>query len=251
MSQYNDLKGKHVLIIGASGDIGISICEKYLNENCIVYATYNQDASTLELIKLMHENKIDLHIFQCDISCSENIASLVTLIKAKTNSIDILVNNAGISLDNPFSNLTNDEFDAVIKVNLYGVFYIIKQMFSLLKQAKQSVVVNVASSAGVASSSGQANFSAASGGIISLTRALALELAPQGIRVNAVAPGIIESRKASKIPKNTLKNIVAAVPLKRLGKVHEVANCVIFLSSEASSYIVGQTLIIDGGLVMR
>jgi 3-oxoacyl-[acyl-carrier protein] reductase len=165
--------------------------------------------------------------------------------------VHVLINNAGIYKDNVFSALTYEEFDQVIKVNLYGTFTMTKRLLPLLRHARNSTVVNISSISGITSSFGQSNYSAAKAGIIGLTRTLASEMASKGIRVNAVAPGMIESRMVKKVPRQIVRNVMSAIPLKRLGRVDEIANVVAFLSSDASSYIVGQTLVADGGLVMR
>jgi len=251
MGIYSDLIGKNVLITGASGDIGLAICKKYLDLGCHVYAVYQHDTSGLEGLKESHSAGENLHILQCNISEPDQVKALADKLEQEAHAIHILINNAGIYKDNVFSALTYDEFDQVIKVNLYGTFIVTKEMLRLLRHARNSTVVNISSVSGVTSSFGQTNYSAAKSGIIGFTRTLAAEMASKGIRVNAVAPGMIESRMVKKVPRQIVRNVMSAIPLKRLGRVDEIANVVAFLSSDASSYIVGQTLVADGGLVMR
>lgn len=251
MGIYPDLSGKNVLITGASGDIGLAICQKYLNLDCHVYAVYQHDTTGLEKLKQSHPAASNLHILQCNISEPTQVKALADKLELEAQAIHILINNAGIYKDNLFSALTYDEFDQVIKVNLYGTFTVTKEMLRLLRHARNSTVVNISSVSGVTSSFGQTNYSAAKSGIIGFTRTLAAEMASKGIRVNAVAPGMIESRMVKKVPRQIVRTVMSAIPLKRLGRVDEIANVVAFLSSDASSYIVGQTLIADGGLVMR
>ncbi|AVJ17711.1 SDR family oxidoreductase [Serratia rhizosphaerae] len=251
MSIYPDLNGKNVLITGASGDIGLAICKKYLDQGATVYAVYHNDASGLEKLKNKHPQGQALNIHQCNVSDVQSVDELVNTLDAEAGSIHVLINNAGIYKDNLFSALSFEEFDQVIKVNLYGTFNMTKQFMRLLRLARQAAIVNISSVSGVTSSFGQTNYSAAKAGIVGFTRTLAAEMAAKGVRVNAVAPGMIESRMVKKVPRQIVRNVMSAIPLKRLGHVDEIANVVAFLSSDASSYIVGQTLIVDGGLIMR
>lgn len=251
MSHYPDIGGKNVVITGASGDIGLAICEKYLEQQAKVFAIYHHDNSGLEKLKSAHLQGENLHILQCNVADVSEVSSLADELEKQAHEVHVLINNAGIYKDNVFSALTYEEFDQVIKVNLYGTFTMTKRLLPLLRHARNSTVVNISSISGITSSFGQSNYSAAKAGIIGLTRTLASEMASKGIRVNAVAPGMIESRMVKKVPRQIVRNVMSAIPLKRLGRVDEIANVVAFLSSDASSYIVGQTLVADGGLVMR
>lgn len=251
MAIYTEMNGKNIVITGASGDIGLGLCKKYLEQSCQVYALYNQDDSGLLALQQQHPNGQNLAIHRCDISDHQDVARLVTQLSAQVVEIHALINNAGLYKDNLFSAMSYDDFDQVIKVNLYGTFNITKQLFPLLRKSRGATVVNISSVSGVTSSFGQTNYSAAKAGIIGFTRTLAAEYAAKGIRVNAVAPGMIESRMVKKVPRNIVRTVLSVIPLRRLGQVDEVANAVAFLTSDASSYIVGQTLIVDGGLVMR
>ncbi|CAM4208077.1 SDR family oxidoreductase [Serratia silvae] len=251
MSHYPDIGGKNVVITGASGDIGLAICEKYLEQQAKVFAIYHHDNSGLEKLKDSHPQGDNLQILQCNVADVSEVSSLAEELEKRAHAVHVLINNAGIYKDNVFSALTYDEFDQVIKVNLYGTFTMTKQLLPLLRHARNSTVVNISSVSGLTSSFGQTNYSAAKAGIIGFTRTLANEMAAKGIRVNAVAPGMIESRMVKKVPRQIVRTVMSAIPLKRLGRVDEIANVVAFLSSDASSYIVGQTLVADGGLVMR
>ncbi|WP_058911409.1 SDR family oxidoreductase [Entomohabitans teleogrylli] len=248
---YPELSGKNVLITGASGDIGLAICENYLNQGAQVYAIYHHDSSRLENLKSSHTEGNALHLISCDISDNNAVGEMIRKLEQHTHAIHVLINNAGIYKDNIFSAMSYEEFDRVIQVNLYGTFNVTRQLLPLLRHARGASVVNISSVSGVTSSFGQTNYSAAKAGIIGFTRTLANEMASKGIRVNAVAPGMIESRMVKKVPRQTVRTVLSAIPLKRLGQADEIANVVAFLSSDASSYIVGQTLVADGGLVMR
>ncbi|MBC3253420.1 MAG: SDR family oxidoreductase [Pseudomonadota bacterium] len=251
MFHYPDIGGKNVVVTGASGDIGLAICEKYLEQQAKVFAIYHHDNSGLEKLKTSHPQGDNLHILQCNVADVSETSRLADELEKQAHEVHVLINNAGIYKDNVFSALTYEEFDQVIKVNLYGTFTMTKRLLPLLRHARNSTVVNISSISGITSSFGQSNYSAAKAGIIGLTRTLASEMASKGIRVNAVAPGMIESRMVKKVPRQIVRNVMSAIPLKRLGRVDEIANVVAFLSSDASSYIVGQTLVADGGLVMR
>ncbi|HFV9292954.1 TPA: 3-oxoacyl-ACP reductase FabG [Serratia fonticola] len=251
MSHYPDIGGKNVVVTGASGDIGLAICEKYLEQQAKVFAIYHHDNSGLGKLKTSHPQGDNLHIMQCNVADVSEVSSLANELEKQAHEVHVLINNAGIYKDNVFSALTYEEFDQVIKVNLYGTFTMTKRLLLLLRHARNSTVVNISSISGITSSFGQSNYSAAKAGIIGLTRTLASEMASKGIRVNTVAPGMIESRMVKKVPRQIVRNVMSAIPLKRLGRVDEIANVVAFLSSDASSYIVGQTLVADGGLVMR
>ncbi|MEB7885492.1 3-oxoacyl-ACP reductase FabG [Serratia fonticola] len=251
MSHYPDIGGKNVVITGASGDIGLAICEKYLEQQAKVIAIYHHDNGGLEKLKSAHPQGDNLHILPCNIADVSEVSSLADELEKRIQAVHVLINNAGLYRDNIFSALTYEEFDQVMKVNLYGTFTMTKQLLPLLRHARNATVVNISSVSGITSSFGQTNYSAAKAGIIGFTRTLANEMAAKGIRVNAVAPGMIESRMVKKVPRQIVRTVMSAIPLKRLGRVDEIANVVAFLSSDASSYIVGQTLVADGGLVMR
>ncbi|MGF6191942.1 SDR family oxidoreductase [Serratia sp. 2723] len=251
MFHYPDIGGKNVVVTGASGDIGLAICENYLEQQAKVFAIYHHDNSGLEKLKSSHPQGDNLHILQCNVADVSEVSSLANELEKLAHEVHVLINNAGIYKDNVFSALTYEEFDQVIRVNLYGTFNMTKRLLPLLRHARNSTVVNISSISGITSSFGQSNYSAAKAGIIGFTRTLASEMASKGVRVNAVAPGMIESRMVKKVPRQIVRDVTSAIPLKRLGRIDEIANVVAFLSSDASSYIVGQTLVADGGLVMR
>lgn len=147
--------------------------------------------------------------------------------------------------------MSSEDFQSVINTNLMSLFRLTKEALMLLRSASDPTIINVASIAAIVPSVGQSNYSASKGAILSFTRTLAAELAPRGVRVNAVAPGMIESGMVKKVSRTVVREAINSIPLKRLGRCEEVANTIIYLSSSASSYIVGQTIIIDGGMVMR
>lgn len=147
--------------------------------------------------------------------------------------------------------MSYEDFTQVIETNMFSIFRLTKDALMLLRAAENPAIINVASIAALIPSVGQANYSASKGAILGFTRTLAAEMAPWGVRVNAVAPGMIESKMVKKVSRAVVRAVTSTIPLRRLGKCEEVANTIVFLSSSASSYIVGQTIVIDGGLVMR
>jgi len=251
MYTYKDLTCKNVLVSGASGDIGLAICEKYLDQGCSVYALFKSNAEPLRLLSERHDNGRRLITFQCDLANPENVSELVSYLNSAISQLDILVNNAGIVKDNLFSSMSFEDFNVVIETNMSSTFQLTKSMLKLLRGAEGATIINVASIAGIIASVGQANYSASKGALLGFTRTLAAELAPRGIRVNAVAPGMIASKMVKKVSRTVVRDVTNSIPLKRLGNCDEVANTIVWLSSSASSYIVGQTIVVDGGLVMR
>jgi len=252
-----DEAGKTALITGANGDIGIAVVEKFLALDYKVFAVYQQNRDRLDaLLARLGDARQDgafaaLQIFQCDISCANDVEKLLARISSITSKLEVLVNNAGGCKDNVFPLMTFAEFDQVIKVNLYGTFQVTQASLRLLRAAKTAAVINLSSVAGVAGSAGQVNYSAAKAAIGGLTRALACELTCKGIRVNAVAPGLIDSAMVKRVPRNIIRQALDVIPAKRLGRVGEVADVVAFLASTQASYIAGQTIVVDGGLVLR
>ncbi|WP_392565893.1 SDR family NAD(P)-dependent oxidoreductase [Utexia brackfieldae] len=251
MYQYQDLNGHNVLVSGASGDIGLAICKQFLMQNCQVFALYKSNDTDLLALKTLHPKGDNLHILQCDLADSTAMMKLIDQLADTVEKIDVLVNNAGIVKDNLFAAMSTEDFDIVVETNLSNTFRLTKAALMLLRSAAQPTIINVASIAAIIPSVGQCNYSASKGALLAFTRTIAAELAPRGVRVNAVAPGMIESKMVKKVSRTVVRDVLASIPLKRLGTCEEIANTVVYLSSSASSYIVGQTIVIDGGLVMR
>lgn len=251
MYKYNDLSHKHVLVSGASGDIGLAICQQFLQQDCQVYALYYTHGDALQALKANHPLGERLNIIACDLSDPVAVKQLAITLAETAGKIDVLVNNAGIVKDSLFAAMAFEDFSRVIETNLLTLVRLTKAALMLLKAGDSPTIVNVASVTALVPSPGQSNYSASKSAILGFTRTLAAELAPGGIRVNAVAPGMIESRMVKKVSRTVVREVTNAIPLKRLGRCAEVADTIVYLSSAASSYIVGQTIVIDGGLVMR
>ncbi|MBB1520180.1 3-oxoacyl-ACP reductase FabG [Aquipseudomonas campi] len=251
MATFSDLQGKVALVTGASGDIGLAVCEKLLEDGCKVYATYNSNPTRLGELADRQEFAGRVIALKCDITKKDELEAAMTTIEEADGKLDVLVNNAGKYRDNLFSLMEYEEFDDVIKTNLYGTFMATKAALRMLRKAKLATVVNVSSIAGMTNSFGQTNYSSAKAGMIGFTRTLAAELGSKGVRVNAVAPGLIESVMTKRVPRNVIRQTLSVIPLQRMGETREVAEAIAFLCSSSSSYIVGQTLVVDGGLIMR
>ncbi len=251
MAAYLDLQGKVALVTGASGDIGLAVCHKLLEDGCKVYATYHNNPARLADLTEQPQYEGRIVALKCDITDKESLEALMVRIEETDGKLDVLVNNAGKYRDNLFATMQFEEFDDVIKTNLYGTFMATKAALRMLRKAKLATVVNVSSIAGITNSFGQTNYSAAKAGMIGFTRSLAAELGSKGVRVNAVAPGLIESVMTKRVPRNVIRQTLSVIPLQRMGETSEVAEVIAFLCSSASSYVVGQTLVVDGGLIMR
>ena len=229
---------KKVLVTGATGSIGEEIVKEYAKNGFFVYIAYNNNHQKAQNLLEEIDNKGELISF--DIKDKESIKNSLENI-----DVDVLINNAGIIKDNLFFFMSDDEWEDVINTNLNGNFYITKIISKNMMMNKRGSIVNIASISGVSGNAGQANYSASKGGIIALTKTLCLELGRYNIRVNALAPAIIESEMTKDIP--NLKEMKKAIPLGRFGTANEVASCAYFIGVDAT-YISGEVLNISGGM---
>lgn len=245
------LQGKVVLVTGGSRGIGRAICKAFAEQGCKVIINYhsNQEAAESILNEIVAMGQ-EAEIIQADISQSDQVKSMVSQIRKTYNRIDILVNNAGITKDNLLAMMSVKQWQDVIDTNLNGIFYCTKHVLKAMVGKKSGIIINMTSLSGVAGQEGQTNYSASKGGIISLTKSLAREVAKYGIRVNAIAPGLIETEMLEKIPIEILEHHKKMIPLKRLGRPEEIAKVALFLASDMSSYMTGQILNINGGEYM-
>ena len=244
------LKGKTAVITGASRGIGKAIAIRYAREgaNLVISATNDKllaEAKTeLEAIGSDVEWKI------CDVSNYDSVAELIKLALDTFGGIDILVNNAGIARDKLIMALKEEDWDDVIDINLKGTFNGIKAVTRIMLKAKSGCVINITSVVGISGNAGQANYSASKAGIIGLTKSAAKELASRNIRVNAIAPGFIETDMTESLMDEAKDAFFSNIPLARAGTADDVANLALFLASEESNYITGQVINVDGGLLM-
>lgn len=230
---------KKVLVTGATGSIGAEIVKEYAKNGFFVYIHYNSNHQKAQNLLEEIDNKGELISF--DIKDKESIKNSL-----ENLDVDVLINNAGIIKDNLFFFMSDDEWEDVINTNLNGNFYITKIISKNMMMNKRGSIVNIASISGVSGNAGQANYSASKGAIIALTKTLCLELGRYNIRVNALAPAIIESEMTKDIP--NLKEMKKAIPLGRFGTANEVAKCAYFIGVDAT-YISGEVLNISGGMI--
>ena len=242
------LNGKLMLITGASRGIGRAIAIEAAKNGADVILNYVSDRSkplvdeTIKKIREMGRNAIAI---QADVGNWEEVKRMKKIVD-EFGKVCCLVNNAGITKDNLLIKMTKEEWDDVIRVNLSGAFYVTKIFIDHLIETKGSIIY-VSSVVGQDGNIGQANYAASKAGLIGLTRALAMELARYGIRVNAIAPGFTETEMTAKIPEKVKEKIIARIPLRRFALPEEIAKAVIFLASDEASYITGVTMSISGG----
>lgn len=243
---------KTILVTGGSRGIGKEVALKYAENGYNVVINYVSDKTDVEAIKneLLEKGANDVLLAKANVSNTEQIEELVKQAIEKFGAIDVLVNNAGITKDNLLMRMSEEEFDKVIEVNLKGTYIVTKAVTKYMMKKRKGSIINLSSVVGVVGNAGQCNYSASKAGIIGFTKSVAKELASRNIRANAVAPGFIETDMTSVLSDSVKENIYAQIPLKRMGTVKEVANLVYFLGEDTSSYITGQVINVDGGMVM-
>ena len=242
-------QGKTVIVTGASRGIGKEIALTFARQGANLVLNYNNSATQIE--EVAEEAKAfgsKVIVVQANVSKSEEASKLIAQAIESFGKIDILVNNAGITKDNLIMRMTDAEFDDVIDVNLKGTFYCMKYVSKYMMKQRSGRIINISSIVGVLGNPGQANYAASKAGIIGITKSIAKELASRGVTVNAVAPGFIETDMTKVLPEKVVEANMAQIPMKRPGTPSDIANAVSFLASDASSYITGQVLHVNGGM---
>lgn len=243
--------GRVALITGAARGIGKQIAMTLAKEGYDIALNYR--SNTDELLKLKEEiesNNVKCLLVQGDVSNFEDTERIAKETMDEFGKIDVLVNNAGITKDMLLLRMKKEDFESVLDVNLLGTFNMTKNVASYMMKARSGRIINVSSVVGVSGNAGQANYAASKAGIIGFTKSLAKELASRNILVNAVAPGFIGTDMTNVLKDDVKDKILEQIPLRRIGNAEEVANVVKFLASEESSYITGQVINIDGGMLM-
>ena len=244
-------ENKTVLVTGGSRGIGKEIALKFAKQGYDVIINYVSDKTdTEELKKELEANGGKALIIKADVTNPEQIENLVKKAIETFEKIDVLVNNAGITKDNLLMRMSEEEFDKVIEVNLKGTYLMTKAVTKYMMKKRQGSIINLSSVVGVTGNAGQCNYAASKAGIIGLTKSVAKELASRNIRANAIAPGFIATDMTDVLSDEIKETIQNQIPLKRMGNAKEVAELAYFLGSEQSSYITGQVIHVDGGMVM-
>lgn len=245
------LENKTVLVTGASRGIGREIALIFAKEGANIVVNYSGSKEKAEEvvneITALGQKAI---AYQCNVSDGESVQTMVKETIAEFGSLDILVNNAGITRDNLLMRMKDDEWDDVININLKGVFLCTKAVTRQMMKQRAGKIINVSSIVGVIGNPGQANYVAAKSGVIGLTKTTAKELASRNITVNAIAPGFITTDMTDQLKDDVKEAMLAQIPLGKFGQAKDIANAALFLASDDANYITGQTIHIDGGMVM-
>ncbi|MDD5097697.1 MAG: 3-oxoacyl-[acyl-carrier-protein] reductase [Candidatus Omnitrophica bacterium] len=244
------LKDKVALVTGGARGIGQAIALTFAKEGAdIVVADVNLEIASKTALEIEGLGRKALAL-EMDVTNYEKVEEGINKILDKMGKVDILVNNAGITKDNLVLRMSQAEWDAVINVNLKGTFNCIKAVSRPMVKQRSGRIISIASIIGLMGNPGQANYAASKAGIIALTKTIAKELASRNINANAIAPGFIQTEMTAKLPEDIKKKMLEAIPLAKLGTPQDVANLCLFLASDESSYITGQVITIDGGMVM-
>lgn len=242
---------KTAFVTGASRGIGRAIAIKLAQDGFNVAINYSKNSKSAdEVLNSVKAFGVDAIAVQCDVSKFEDVEKAILAIIEKFGSIDVVVNNAGITRDNLILKMSENDWDDVIDINLKGTFNVIKFASKYMIKKRRGKIINITSVVGITGNAGQANYAASKAGIIGLTKSVAKELAGRGITVNAIAPGFIETDMTNILNEDVKDDILQSIPLKRAGKPEDIADLVSFLASDASNYITGQVINVDGGMVM-
>ncbi len=247
-----DLKGRVAIITGSSRGIGRSIAEKLASLGADVIITSTKQEVSQEVAKEISEKfGVKSKGFALNVANFEEFSKVIDETVKEFGKIDILVNNAGITKDTLLMRMKEEDWDAVIDTNLKGVFNGCKAVIKYMLKQQYGKIINISSVVGLMGNAGQVNYSASKAGVIGITKSLAKEVASRNINVNAVAPGYIETDMTNVLPDNIKQEIIKLIPMGKIGKPEDVANVVAFLASDLASYITGQTIVVDGGMVMH
>jgi 3-oxoacyl-[acyl-carrier protein] reductase len=242
-------KGKVVMITGGTRGIGRSIAEYFAKRQAIVHIIFSSDQKAAdEMIADFDKSGYSIFLHKVGVENMEQVEKTIENIVKQETRIDILVNNAGIVRDQYLLMMSEENWRKVIDINLNGVFNCCKSVLPYMLDQRQGKIINISSTGGLMGKPGQTNYAASKAGIIGFTKALSHEMAPYNVQVNAVAPGFIATEMVEKMNVKMKNGFLQNIPAKKFGKVEDVANAVGFLASNAADYIIGTTLVVDGGL---
>lgn len=243
-----EITGKNVFVTGSTRGIGLAIAHQFASLGANVVLN-GRSAISQELLDEFANYDVKVIAISGDVSDNADAKRMVDEAIAKLGSVDILINNAGITNDKLMLKMTEEDFERVLKINLTGAFNMAQSVLKPMTKARQGAIINLSSVVGLTGNIGQANYAASKAGLIGLTKSVAREVAARGIRVNAIAPGFIESDMTDAIPEKMRDAMVGQIPMKRIGKAEEVAQVASFLAQQ--EYITGQVIAIDGGMTMQ
>ncbi len=244
------LEGKNALITGASKGIGRAIALKYAQQGANVAFTYLSSVEKGQALeKELEALGVKAKGYRSDASDFQAAADLVSAILEDFGTVDIVVNNAGITKDGLLMRMTEEQWDQVINVNLKAGFNLVKAVLRPMMKQRWGSIINISSIVGLRGNAGQANYSASKAGIIGFTKSVALELGSRNIRSNAIAPGFIETEMTDQLPEDVKSEWIKNIPLAKLGQGENVADCAVYLGSDMSSYVTGQVIQVDGGML--
>ena len=244
------LESKVAIVTGGSRGIGKAICQSFAENGCDVAFTYNNSKESAEnLVTELNKLGIKVKAYKSDASSFDDSSKLVDDVISDFGKIDVLVNNAGIKKDNLLMRMDKEDFDSVINTNLSSVFNLTKSSIRTFLKQRSGSIINISSVVGVKGNAGQSNYSASKAGIIGFSKSVALELGSRNIRSNVIAPGFIETDMTDSLSEDVINSWKESIPLKRGGNPSDVGNACVFLASDLSSYITGQVLHVDGGML--
>ncbi|MCY3797434.1 MAG: 3-oxoacyl-[acyl-carrier-protein] reductase [Chloroflexi bacterium] len=247
----SNLEGKIALVTGGGRGIGRAICQELAARGATIIVNYRRSgAAAAEVVAQIEKAGGAARCAQADVSDADQVTAMFKAIVSDFGTIDILVNNAGMTRDNIIMMMKPDDFDAVIETNLRSCWLCCKTAARTMMRKRSGSIINITSVVGIAGNGGQTNYAASKAGIIGLTKSLAKEVAVRGIRVNAVAPGFVETDMTADLADEIREKAIEAIPLGRMGAAQDIAKAVAFLASDEAAYITGQTLVVDGGMVM-
>lgn len=245
------LKGKTALITGGARGIGAAITAALAAQGAnvaVIYAGSQEKAEAL-CAQCAQDHGVHAQAYQCDVADFAAAKAVVAQVKKDFGTVDILVNNAGITRDGLLMRMSKDQWDAVIRANLDSVFNLTKGVQRYMLKQRSGSIINMSSVVGIKGNAGQANYAASKAGIIGFTKSVALELGSRGIRCNAIAPGFIATEMTESLDPKVLEGWLESIPLKRAGTVEDIANACLYLGSDLSSYVTGQVLSVNGGML--
>lgn len=245
------LKGQSALVTGGSRGIGKAIAVELAKQGVNVAVNYSGNREKAEEVaNSCRKYNVEAFTWKADISKEEEVKTMLKEVTSAFGGLDILVNNAGITRDNLMMRMKEDDWDDVMNINLKGVFFCSKAAARTMSKQRSGKIINIASVVGLTGNPGQANYTAAKAGVIGLTKTMAKEFASRNIQVNAVAPGFIATDMTEQMSEEARDAVLSQIPASHLGKPDDVAHAVTFLASSSAGYITGQTINVDGGMVM-